>query len=108
MLRRGGTAEDGTRLLSEKMVRVMATPRVPEEVEMGDERWGLGMRVIVGQGYPHGLPVGCFGWSGAYGTHFFIDPKNGIYAVYIKNLLDGGGAGADTAREFERVIMEAL
>ena len=33
---------------------------VEAEIMMGDERWGLGMRVVVGQGYPHGLPVGCF------------------------------------------------
>ena len=108
MLRRGGTAEDGTRLISEKMVRTMATPRVPEEVKMGDERWGLGMRVVVGQGYPHGLPVGCFGRSGAYGTHFWVDPVNRISVVMMKNSLYDGGAGNRSACQLERDVSASL
>ena len=100
---------NGVRILKPETVELMATPSLPfYNPDVDVETWGLSMRVINKTTEHQLLPHGAFGWSGAYGTHFFIDWKNGIYAVYIKNLLDGGGAGADTAREFEKVIMEAL
>ncbi|MBP5209190.1 MAG: beta-lactamase family protein [Clostridia bacterium] len=100
---------NGARILKPETVGLMATPSLPFFNPGTDvETWGLSMRVINKKTEHQLLSPGCFGWSGAYGTHFFIDPSNEIYAVYIKNLLDGGGAGADTAREFERVIVEAL
>ncbi len=99
---------NGARVLKPETVKLMATVSnvgLPADFV---EAWGLSMRVIARRTETQLLTEGTFGWSGAYGTHFFIDPKDKIYAVYMKNLLDGGGAGADTAREFEQVIMEAL
>ena len=52
----------------------MCTPSVPEEIMPIHERWGLGVRVITDE--RHWLPVTTFGWSGAYGTHFWVDPEN--------------------------------
>ena len=100
---------NGVRILKPETVELMDTPSLPFfNPETDVETWGLSMRVINKKTEHQLLSPGCFGWSGAYGTHFFIDPTNEIYAVYIKNLLDGGGAGADTAREFERVIVDAI
>ncbi len=58
---------------------------------------------LIESGQP--LTPGSFGWSGAYGTHFWVDPARRTVAVYMSNLLDGGGAGAPTAFEFERDVM---
>ena len=66
-------------------------------------RWGLGGRVIV-KSSVRSLPVGSYGWSGAYGSHFWIDPENGISAVYMKNSVYDGGAGCRTANEFEKDV----
>ena len=30
-----------------------------------------------------GSPAGIFGWSGAHNTHFWIDPTNGIYGLFM-------------------------
>lgn len=68
------------------------------------EVFGLGIRVI--KRNPN-LPAGCFGWSGAYGTHFWIDPANGITAVYMKNSNFDGGAGCITANNFEYDVMNS-
>lgn len=99
------------RILKEETVKLMSSVSLPSHLvpDTADQSWGLSMRVILKK-VPGAqeLNPGAFGWSGAYGTHFFIDPSEELYGVYIKNLLDGGGAGADTAREFEKVIMEAL
>lgn len=58
---------------------------------------------LIDPGQP--LTPGSFGWSGAYGTHFWMDPARKLCAVYMSNLADGGGAGAPTAFEFERDVM---
>lgn len=63
--------------------------------------WGLGVRVAYDDTVFAPLPRGCFGWSGAYGTHFWVDPANEITAVYMKNSRYDGGSGAVTAHQFE-------
>ena len=67
------------------------------------DSWGLGVRVKVHEDW---LPVGAFGWSGAYGTHFWVDPANRIVALLMRNMRwhDTHGAGA-MGVEFERLVM---
>ena len=105
MLLDGGRAQDGTVILSEEALGLMSTP-VPDEKRSDDCLWGLGVRVIVKPG--NILPVGCFGWSGAYGSHFWVDPANKITAVYMKNSAYDGGAGNKSACEFEKDIMKSF
>lgn len=96
-------AADGQQLIREKIIREMATPQVPPAIMPGPEVWGLGVRVITDPSYMD-LPCGSFGWSGAYGTHFWVDPENRIVAVYLKNSRYDGGSGALTARCFEQDV----
>ena len=90
-------------LLSETAVQQMATPQVSPAIMPGNEMWALGGRVITGEAYP-ALPVGAFGWSGAYGSHFWVDPENDLCAVFMKNSLVDGGAGNQSAQAFERAV----
>lgn len=94
---------NGTSVISEKAVKLISTPQVPESIMPGNERWGLGVRVITSENYRY-LPVGTFGWSGAYGTHFWIDPVNSIAAVYMKNSVFDGGSGAVIVENFEKDV----
>ena len=98
---------NGNRVISEKAVKLISTPQVPDSIMPGNERWGLGVRVITSENYRY-LPVGTFGWSGAYGTHFWIDPVNSIAAIYMKNSKYDGGSGAITAANFEKDVFSAL
>lgn len=98
---------NGNRILSEKAVKLISTAQVPDSIMPGNERWGLGVRVITGEDYRY-LPVGAFGWSGAYGTHFWIDPVNAIAAVYMKNSKHDGGSGATTAANFEKDVFQSI
>lgn len=98
---------NGSRVISEKAVKLISTPQVPESIMPGNERWGLGVRVITSDNYKY-LPVGAFGWSGAYGTHFWIDPINSIAAVYMKNSVFDGGSGAVTAAKFEKDVFNSF
>ena len=102
---------DGVRVLTPRTVEQMASPAMPYVVPgIGEEvRWGLGMRVIQHlNGYSAPLSVGAFGWSGAFGTHFFIDPVLKVCAVYMSNLSNAGGAGAETAFEFENDVISSI
>ena len=98
LLHKGETA--GGRLMREETFALMNQPHV----QMWEaESWGLGVRVVVGEEYAD-LPVGDFGWSGAYGTHFWVDPQNQITAVFLKNSHVDGGSGNESARLFERAV----
>ena len=69
---------------------------------------GLGVRVVGGQDKNHVLTPGSFGWSGAYGTHFWVDIKLNMACIYMHNSLTYGGAGAPHTVEFEKAVMEDL
>ncbi|MBR2328243.1 MAG: beta-lactamase family protein [Clostridia bacterium] len=108
MLLNGGVY-NGSRILSEESVKKASTVSVPDNLNrfFPHEKWGLAMRVItdIVPGEQE-LPVGCYGWSGAYGCHFFIDPKRKLAAVFMKNVANAGGATAPTAREFEADVLK--
>ncbi len=99
MLRRGGQVGNRS-LIGAEWIRTMRTNRLPAHIPSSPEAWGLGVRVITSERYGR-LPVGSFGWSGAYGTHFFVDPADDVTAVYLKNSLFDGGSGAKTSARFE-------
>ena len=105
MLLDGGVFK-GRRILSQEMIDQMATPQIKDPIQKGRSLWGLGVRVIVDE--KDILPLGTFGWSGAYGTHFWIDPENNILAIYMKNSRFDGGSHAVTGRNFELDVYSAL
>lgn len=106
MLQRGGKTADGQEIVPEALIRQMGTAWVPYEIMPAWEQWGLGVRVITNQ--QHWLPVTTFGWSGAYGSHFWVDPVNKITAVYMKNSRYDGGAGSQTSIHFEQDVYASL
>ncbi len=102
MLRRGGVSAEGVRILPAALVREMGTCQVPEALMPYGERWGLGVRVITPI-HPW-MPAGAFGWSGAYGTHFWVDPENDLVAILMRNSTHDGGAGALAACNLEKDV----
>ena len=98
---------NGVTVLRKETIRQMKTPQVSGKIMPGAQKWGLSMRVITEKSYAY-LPVGSFGWSGAYGTHFWVDPANGIAAVLMRNSLIDGGAGARTAVRLEKLVYSSL
>ena len=95
------------RILEPEWIGQMSAAQLPEEMMNERVNQGLGVRVITGDGYPW-LPPGAFGWSGAYGTHFWVDPVNEITAVYLKNSRYDGGSGAVTAKHFEEDVFSSI
>jgi len=90
---------DGVRLLSRKTVELMASNHLPASVRMGADMAYFGAQLPsaeVGQGFGLGfavrtapglnpLPgsVGDFSWSGLYGTFFWIDPQEDLFAILM-------------------------
>ncbi|MBE7080577.1 MAG: beta-lactamase family protein [Clostridiales bacterium] len=107
----GGVAPNGKRVIGEEYLKHMYTPYCPPQLmdvptQATGVTWGLGVRLFTNDNGK--LPKGTFGWSGAYGTHFWVDPVNEITAVYMRNSDSNGGAGAETAENFETDILGSL
>ncbi len=100
----------GKRILSEKAVRQMSTAYLDLNKTKGIDiyaNWGLGV-FIRGRQNPEvnfHLNPGSFGWSGAYGTHYFSDPSLKLTVVYMHNSQTYGGAGAAHTIELEKDVM---
>ena len=91
---------NGERIISPESVKLMSTPHVPYAIQKRNKRWGLAVKVVTDESY-QSLPLGAYGWSGAYGTHFWVDPENKITAVYMKNSQYDGGGSSVTGENFE-------
>ena len=50
------------------------------------------------------LKKGSDGWSGAYGTHFFVSPEDGISAAFCMNRENIGGSGSYISKRIEEMI----
>lgn len=96
----------GQQIVSEESINKMLEPIVPMDIQPGSIRWGFGGRVVVGK--ENTLPAGSYGWSGKYGTHFWVDPTNKIVALYMKNSRYDGGSGALTSKNFEKDVYSSL
>lgn len=109
MLANDGTL-NGTRIISPASVAEMRRAQVPlgfPGLPPGLEG-GFMMR-RVGDPAAAGSPLsrGTYGWSGAYGTHFWIDPATGLTAIWMINLANANGAGSPDAADFERMVVAA-
>ena len=105
MLLNGGRA-NGKVLLSPRTVEMMASVHAPDTLQgrPRGEGYGLSMRVVNDPVARNTfLSQGSFGWSGAYGTHFWIDPKEKIVAVLMAQTPNNEIRG-----DFENAVMYAL
>ena len=109
MLLRGGEL-DGVRILKEETVALMSTvnPLSVAANMSSTQNWGLSVKVREKTTSSQPLSVGSYGWSGAYGTHFWVDPELGYVAIYMLNLSGCGGSGAPTVSEFEACVASGV
>ncbi len=109
MLLGGGRLGD-TRLLSRRTVDLMTSVFVPASTpgRAPGEGFGLGVRVVTDSAARNTLvSAGTFGWSGAYNTHFFVDPREDLVAIYMTQV-SGLGARFELRNDFETAVMQAL
>lgn len=101
---------DGTRILSPRSVEMMASVFAPDTLpgRNAGEGYGLGVRVVSDPAARNTwLSQGSYGWSGAYNTHFFIDPKTRVVGIFMTHsaYLETRGQLRD---DFENAVMQAV
>jgi CubicO group peptidase (beta-lactamase class C family) len=106
MLLNGGTL-DGKRLLSPRTVTLMSTDQLGAVYGNESAAFGLGFEI---QKRPNEMgrygSVGMYGWAGAYGTNYWIDPKEDLVGVLMIQLLPAGRL--DLAGKFKTMVYQAM
>ncbi|MBL8218605.1 MAG: beta-lactamase family protein [Bryobacterales bacterium] len=107
MLASGGQW-NGKRILSPKTVELMASAFVPDSMQgrPPGRAYGLSVQVVtdpVRAGYR--VSTGSFGWDGAYGTHFWVDPKEKLVGIM---LIQTDNPDRQLDRDFENAVMQAI
>lgn len=105
MLLNGGEV-DGVRVLQPETVRLMGQQGSPDYPDPDPGcAWGLGMKIRKDpQKAKSACTAGTFGWSGAFGTHFFVSPKDHLSAVWMMNRSDIDGAGSYISQKIEELV----
>ena len=103
-MRLGGTV-DGVRLLSPRSVRLMATNQVGTLHSTTGLGFGLGFETTDRYGAGGMQSEGSFGWGGAYGSTYRIDPDQRLVMVLMMQLVPNG---SDLRDAFPNLIYQAL
>ena len=107
MLANGGQL-NGVRLLSPKTVELMSSVFVPDTTPGRQKGRGFGLSVQVTSDAIAAntrISNGSYGWEGAFGTHFWIDPKEKIVGLL---LIQTDNPNAQLNNDFENAVMQAI
>jgi CubicO group peptidase (beta-lactamase class C family) len=105
MLVNGGQF-NGKRLLSPRTVELMGSPYASDTLpgRARGEAWGLSVRVITDAVARNiSLSNGSFGWQGAFGTHFWVDPKEKLVGLLMVQT-----SNQEMIRDFETAVMQSI
>jgi CubicO group peptidase (beta-lactamase class C family) len=104
MIRNGG-ALGGVRILAPRTVALMTTNQVGTLHSTTGLGFGLGFETTDRYGANGLSSVGAFGWGGAYGTTYRVDPDARLVMVLMIQLLPGS---ADIGQKFPTLVYQAL
>jgi CubicO group peptidase (beta-lactamase class C family) len=105
MLANGGEL-NGVRILSPRTVELMGSEFIPSTLpgRPAGEGYGLGVRVVTDSpARGTWLSDGSFGWSGVYGTHFWVDPKENLVGIVLAQT-----SSRAFLSDFENAVMQSL
>jgi CubicO group peptidase (beta-lactamase class C family) len=104
MIRNGG-ALDGVRVLAPRTVELMTTNQVGTLHSMTGLGYGLGFETTDRFG-ANGLDsAGAFGWGGAYGSVYRVDPQSRLVLVLMIQMLPNA---SDIGTRFPTLVYQAL
>jgi CubicO group peptidase (beta-lactamase class C family) len=105
MLANGGEL-NGVRILSPRTVELMGSEFIPASLpgRQPGEGYGLGVRVVTDSAARGTwLTAGSFGWSGVYGTHFWVDPKENLVGIVLAQT-----SSRNFLTDFENAVLQAV
>jgi CubicO group peptidase (beta-lactamase class C family) len=107
MLANGGQL-NGKRLLSPKTVELMSSIFAPDSLpgRPKGRSFGLSVQVINDAVLANTrISNGSYGWDGAFGTHFWIDPKEKIVGILM---IQTDNPNRELNGDFENAVMQAI
>jgi CubicO group peptidase (beta-lactamase class C family) len=99
---------NGTRLLSPTSIDLMSGIHIPDSLPGSPQgrAFGLGVQVVTdANALGFRVSNGSYGWSGAYCTFFWIDPKEKMVTVFMTQSLP---FSQEPSRDFENAVMQAI
>ncbi len=120
MMLAGGTAPDGTRLLSRPTIALMTKNHLPNNCDLesiakgafsettnAGVGFGLGFAVTVDEAKAQITgPNGTYYWGGAASTIFWIDPSEELIAILMTQLMPSGAY--PLRRQFQQLVYGAI
>ena len=97
---------NGVRLLSPRLVELMGSVFASDTLpgRPRGESYGLSVRVVNDPAARNSfLSEGSFGWSGAFGTHFWVDRKEKLIAIVMTQT-----SNQEFRSDFENMVMQSV
>ena len=106
MLLNGGQL-DGTRILSPRTVALMTMNQAGPlfDTMANGSGFGLGFSIVERFGADNLSPVASYGWGGAYGSNYQVDPPDHMVVVFMMNQLPNR---ADIGSKVRTLVYQAL
>jgi len=107
MLANGGQL-NSKRLLSPKTVELMSSIFAPDTLPGRAKGRGFGLSVqVISDAIAANTRIsnGSFGWDGAFGTHFWVDPKEKIVGILM---IQTDNPNRELNGDFENAVMQAI
>ncbi len=104
MIRNGG-ALGGVRILAPRTVKLMTTNQAGTLHSTTGLGFGYGFETVDRYGASGMAAVGAFGWGGAYGTTYQVDPESHMVVVLMIQLMPNA---TDIQPKFSNLVYQAL
>jgi CubicO group peptidase (beta-lactamase class C family) len=104
MIRLGGSI-DGVRILSPRSVALMTTNQIGTRYTRPGLGFGLGFETTDRYGASGMNSVGGFGWGGAYGSTYRVDPEERLVIVFMIQLMPNT---TDIGEKFPTLVYQAF
>ncbi len=104
MLLNGGELE-GVRILAPKTVQLMTTNHVGTLHSTSGLGFSLGFQTVDSFGANGMSSQGAYGWGGAYGSNYRVDPKEKLVVVFMVQQIPNR---TDLAAKFPTLVYQAL
>jgi len=96
---------EGVRILSPRSVDLMTSNQIPAIYGQNGRGFGLGFETVERVGASGYYSVGSFGWGGAYGSQYMVDPAERMVMVFMINQMPNR---SDVASKFPTLVYQAL
>ena len=107
MLLNGGQL-NGKRLLSPKTVELMSSVFAPDTLPGRPKGRGFGLSVqVISDPIAANtrISAGSYGWDGAFGTHFWVDPKEKLVGILM---IQTNNPNRELNADFENAVMQSI